>query len=406
MSSLAPDQPAPSLSLSPNSSSTDNSSPIQPTQDTIVGLDLAAQLVPQDLSDVTLRTAIGGGTDARLTSEEGTVSHSTLVPRLPPPIPPRRTPSSRLHSSRNIGSMIEVPSPERVSSNLRVTSKRRSHSGLENSPAFLLPRTGVPSEPGVQKSRGRLLSANIAESDVLLGEIAGQSAQEFRRSTYCKQLSYKLRLVLQSSRTLLSAASLHADCDGGSGGGGGGSGGGCSGDNGQSEEKCLQSQLVTLLKGVLAQRGWMEEVLEGGLVLETLRMVTPLSDAQYVILHNMLQTILLCYLFCVLIMLSLSHTTPTSHFHHMHTTPTPTPHPPLTHTTQHYTHTHIPHTPLTLPHHITPTFTHIPHIPLTLLHHTHHSHTHHTHTHITHIPHTPHPPLTCTTSHIEGWRKH
>ena len=124
----------------------------------------------------------------------------------------------------------------------------------------------MSSEPGVQKNRDKVLAANTAGSSVLLGGIAGQSAQEFRRSAYCVQLSYKLRLVLQSSRTLLCAANL---------GGGGGA-------EGKLEEKGLQSQMVALLKGVLAQQGWMEEGLECGLVLETLRMVTPLSDAQYV----------------------------------------------------------------------------------------------------------------------------
>lgn len=125
----------------------------------------------------------------------------------------------------------------------------------------------MSSEPVVQKNRDKVLAANTAGNSILLGGIAGQSAQEFRRSAYCVQLSYKLRLVLQSSRTLLCAATL--------GGGGGGA-------EGELEEKGLQSQMVALLKGVLAQQGWMEEGLECGLVLETLRMVTPLSDAQYV----------------------------------------------------------------------------------------------------------------------------
>ena len=151
----------------------------------------------------------------------------------------------------------------------------------------------------MKKDRQRLLSANTSDnSGVPLLGVTGQSAQEFRQSQYCTQLSYKLRLIFQSTQTLLTTSLLSGGNQrvlnhGGLGeqiSGGdrrvsdhGGLGEQISGGDWKvSDHGGLREQMVALLKGVLAHRGWMGGDLDASLVVETLKMVIPLSDELYV----------------------------------------------------------------------------------------------------------------------------
>lgn len=217
-------------------------------QDTSVSSSVAAQTVQTN--------SVVPSSDVQSVSEQSDVCLSIAVPsRLPPPIPPRRLRAG--NPPRNIGSMIELPSPERVSNSLPSAPKRRSHTGFES--ALSSPSRSV--EPRPQKNRDRVLSANTTGSNDLLSEVSDQSPKEFCQSLYCTQLSYKLRLALQSSHTLLAAGSLFSR------------------DGGDMKPRALREELLVLLRSMQAHQGWMEEGLNGSLILEALRMVDPLPDA-------------------------------------------------------------------------------------------------------------------------------